>query len=299
MTQLLLIHGRDQQGKDPERLRREWVAGLAKGLTLAGRTLPAMGDIVFPYYGDWLSEQLLQQAKLGMASLNINEIESFESAATQESLDAEVAGIAGALIVDTAREAGFTPPPGGEPDRLEAEGLEDLMGIRAIREALAFLARKTGIAELWITHVLKDVAVYLSRSEVRDGVLRIAGEGIRPDEPVVVVGHSLGSVVAFDLLTRLEGFEIPLLLTAGSPLGLPIVRRHLLSSEYPKGVGRWMNAYDRRDVVAIAGALRPIYGGGVLDEVTVNQAGPHSIQDYLSDPDVAGAVADAMGLGAT
>ena len=37
MRTLIFIHGRGQQGRQPDALRRRWAAGLNKGLTAAGR----------------------------------------------------------------------------------------------------------------------------------------------------------------------------------------------------------------------------------------------------------------------
>jgi len=37
MRRLIFVHGRGQQGREPDALRRRWVAGLSKGLTAAGR----------------------------------------------------------------------------------------------------------------------------------------------------------------------------------------------------------------------------------------------------------------------
>ena len=37
MRTLVFVHGRGQQGREPDALRRRWAAGLNKGLTGAGR----------------------------------------------------------------------------------------------------------------------------------------------------------------------------------------------------------------------------------------------------------------------
>ena len=51
--ELVLIHGRSQQGKDSIALKAEWLAALARGLEKNGLTLPIPEEHVrFPYYGD-------------------------------------------------------------------------------------------------------------------------------------------------------------------------------------------------------------------------------------------------------
>jgi endonuclease G, mitochondrial len=65
----------------------------------------------------------------------------------------------------------------------------------------------------------------------------------------VLVSHSLGTVVAMDLLTRLpDQVEVVQLVTAGSPLGMDSVFKRLLSGgpRRPDQVGGWLNAWCRR-----------------------------------------------------
>src|SRR2546426_8943179 len=53
-TKLLLVHGRSQQGLNPEALKTEWMATLARGATALGLTIPSAIEVAFPYYGDTL-----------------------------------------------------------------------------------------------------------------------------------------------------------------------------------------------------------------------------------------------------
>jgi hypothetical protein len=97
--------------------------------------------------------------------------------------------------------------------------------------------------------------------------------------PVVVVGHSLGSVIAYDVLYGLEGqLDVRLLVTIGSPLGLEeiqdVVRRPL---RVPGPVQAWLNAADGRDLVAIDPTIRPEYPpvDRCTDVLVQNDADPH------------------------
>lgn len=53
-AKLLLVHGRGQQGLDPEALRSTWIGALNRGGVALGRTLPPDLDVAFPFYGDVL-----------------------------------------------------------------------------------------------------------------------------------------------------------------------------------------------------------------------------------------------------
>ena len=63
MRNLVFVHGRGQQGREADALRRRWAAGLNKGLTAAGRAPLGTGEIdaiEFPFYGDVLWAEVVQ-----------------------------------------------------------------------------------------------------------------------------------------------------------------------------------------------------------------------------------------------
>src|SRR4029453_17260855 len=55
-TKLLLVHGRGQQGMNPDALKGEWMATLGRGATALGVSVPADMDVAFPFYGDKLDQ---------------------------------------------------------------------------------------------------------------------------------------------------------------------------------------------------------------------------------------------------
>lgn len=55
---LVLVHGRAQGGKDPEKLQKDWMAALGKGMAKAGVALPDGVEATFPFYGDKLDEMV-------------------------------------------------------------------------------------------------------------------------------------------------------------------------------------------------------------------------------------------------
>ena len=134
-----------------------------------------------------------------------------------------------------------------------------------------------------------------------------------PGDSLVVIGHSLGSVVAYDFLAArndrtVADRTIKLFVTAGCPLGLKPVKSRLLGVRakqrpsvpkvVPSRVGAWINAYDPLDVVALIHPLAPEFKpssrGQIADIQTHNPSGPHNIIDYLADPDVAAPVGRAF-----
>ena len=95
------------------------------------------------------------------------------------------------------------------------------------------------------------------------------------DDTRVMVGHSLGSVVAYEALCAHPQWPVRALVTLGSPLGIrnlifdrlvPAPRlRPTAGRVRGRGRGRvrsWVNVADEGDVVALVKDLRPLFGRG-------------------------------------
>lgn len=318
---LVFVHGRSQHlpvaVRSDDRRRtshvagklRTWTAGLAKGLTLAGFPQPSPDRISMPYYADVFADGF----------------ERRRAAGARPDLELAVTSTRDALLLEAAESLHFDPgtelhpdDPGAaeemsaawrdvDHDAFEGWG-DDLLRSSVARLALQFLARKTGAPKLVIESFMDDVAFYLDddalRDEVvalvRDGVERAAGE----HGSVVLVTHSLGTVVGYDLFDALpESTPVELWVTAGSPLGLPVVQRNLRPRGGPvprpgprraTGEVPWLNAYDVRDVVSLIHPLDGVYVAAIRDERTHNSTRPHAIEDYLADPDVARPIGRAL-----
>jgi hypothetical protein len=87
---------------------------------------------------------------------------------------------------------------------------------------------------------------------------------------VLLIGHSLGSVIAYDTLWELThaqraGGEIDLLVTIGSPLATQFVQRSLRGvrergvGRYPHNIRRWVNLAARGDTTALQPRLGPFF----------------------------------------
>jgi len=146
-----------------------------------------------------------------------------------------------------------------------------------------------------------DVYQYLHKANLRklmdDGVR----SAFRPATETVVVAHSLGTVVTYNVLKR-EGAEldlkVPLFMTLGSPLAVSVVKKALRPIGHPKCVGHWFNAMDERDVVALFPLTAdnfdiepPVENKVDVDNPTQNR---HGISGYLGDPDVARRIWEAV-----
>ena len=125
----------------------------------------------------------------------------------------------------------------------------------------------------------------------------------RHDGPLVLVAHSLGSIIAFDVLgePELAGREVSFL-TVGSPLGLGPAQDHLRSwrgarpIEIPSGVALWRNFQAQGDPVAVGTGLEDLrndYAPSLrvhATEVRNEAEWHHSLAGYLETPEVRDAI---------
>jgi hypothetical protein len=103
------------------------------------------------------------------------------------------------------------------------------------------------------------------------GVLRSALESAwRDGDRVLLIGHSLGSVIAYDTLWELthvqrSNGEVSLLITLGSPIATHFVQRSLKgarergAARYPNNIRRWVNFAARGDMTALQPRVKPLY----------------------------------------
>ena len=149
----------------------------------------------------------------------------------------------------------------------------------------------------WLTKTfIEDTAAYFfdagQRFEIQQRLRQIllAGAG-----PYIVVAHSQGTIIAYDVLRDLENgasFEVPLLVTIGAPLGLEEVQDHLAKPlAVPRMVKEWWNFADRLDPVALDQTREDEFTprGAIQDERVVNKDtlrisnfNPHSGTGYMS-----------------
>ncbi|MFG1687235.1 trypsin-like serine peptidase [Nonomuraea sp. NPDC049269] len=281
---LVFLHGRGQQGHDPERLRRYWTAALNGGLTRAQLPTIAPADVWFPFYGPQLVQAMQTREGIPYSPREIAG-DLVEAAAPGSGTTRRLYE---QMIIEAAARTGR---PAEQPAR--EEGLSD-----AVHQGLSWLADTTNLDRLFIAAIFADVAAYLDNQRIRDTVLNCVLQTMPQTGQLVLVSHSLGTVVAMDLLTRLDpSVEVELLVTAGSPLGLDSVYQRLLTGgpQRPDQVAHWFNAWCPSDPVSIGCPLSDHWQGELVETPVANPAGhTHDIEEYLAHPEVAQAIGASL-----
>jgi len=117
--------------------------------------------------------------------------------------------------------------------------------------------------------------------KIRDLLKQLLRPMLEQQEDVLLIGHSLGSVIAYDTLWELshqDGVKGKVeFLTMGSPLGMHYIRRRLLgmngngTSSYPELIRRWINFSAEGDVAALNQHLKecfqPMLELGLVDSI--------------------------------
>ena len=149
-----------------------------------------------------------------------------------------------------------------------------------------------------VLFLLKQVREYLHNAEMKQAIQQRVLEKVTPDTKVII-GHSLGSVVAYECLCAHPEWNVETLITLGSPLGMsPIVFESLTpvpesgKGGYPN-VKRWINVADSGDIVALEKELAPRFGE-IEDRLVHNGWESHSATRYLNAKETGNAI--AMGL---
>jgi hypothetical protein len=245
MALIVAVHGIAQELKGEDTIGQSWRAAIRDGLrraSVAEESLPASDDIRIAFYGELFRESV-QEAKPSKSSDENPWLAS-------DVLDDPVAEeLLSRLVTAADQQNGgatksisiFRRTPGWVQDAVLG-----LLGI-------PFFA---SMSEHVLVGTLKQVSMYLTnpiiRKTARERVLKAIDSNTK-----VLIGHSLGSVVAYEALFDLST-KMPLFLTIGSPLGMPgIVFDKLLPTPksglgaWPNAAQRWTNVADPHDLVAL------------------------------------------------
>jgi hypothetical protein len=284
---LIFVHGRGQHKKSSASLQVQWEAAWEVGLRNAGLVQPKGFEIVFPFYGDMLDDLIRRIESPLLVDIITRGEKHSETSRLQAGMLLEMTITMG--ISDRSIQEEL--PPGEAQHR----GIENSAWLRAV----ARLLDRTPFGFSTIDNFTHDVAVYLTNLGVRSRIDKIV-ESVLNDQPSVVVAHSLGTVIAYNVLTNCSvPTAIYNFVTLGSPLGYTAVRNRIeLPVAMPGCVIDWFNARDPTDIVAgipldksTFDILPPIEEKADIQNTTDNH---HGIEGYLTDPVVASRIYRAL-----
>jgi hypothetical protein len=290
VARVVCVHGVGQQREAAETLHAAWAPALCGGVGLAGGQLPE-AEVRCAFYGD-LFRPPGRHLAVGDPLIRAEDLDSFEQ-------DLLAAWWAEAARTDAAVVAPDDRTLARAPGSVQS-------ALRALSGSRFFAA----LGERALLRDLRQVRDYFRDPEIRRQAQERVSETVG-DDTLVLVGHSLGSVVAYEALAENPGWPVRMLVTLGSPLGIPnLIFDRLQPAPRPvadagqgprgrwPGPGRaWVNVADQGDVVALVKDLRGAFGPGVDGWVVDNGATAHHVKPYLTAVQTGRAIWKGVGSG--
>jgi len=283
MAKILIVHGIGNQFGGEAELHAVWYPALCDAMHRAGLPPPEPGDCFCPFYGDLFrpSEHLGAIGQVGE--------EDVTNASEDESLLLE------AIWRSAVADDQDIPSPEDFSDTL-------IYAPAIVERALNSLAKSKYmlpvIDPLLFFGDLKQVIAYLKDDRVRTQARSRVANHIGSDTKIVI-GHSLGSVIAYETLFQ-RPEQVLAFISIGSPLGIRNVVFDRLDPPPMAGIGRWpgrieywTNIAARGDIVAAQKELAPLFGR--VTDVLINSGwDAHSSARYLNTAEAGEAIARAL-----
>lgn len=289
---LVFVHGINNQDSTVEEIKQNWMTAIEEGWQDLGIAPSRPYKAEAAYYADLLAAA--SSAKKPAVEMGGGDASS-GLAIEFLRVYSETAGVAEDELKAAAAAEGI--PPGVVDQGVPHEGW-----VIAFAKVLERVLPTKGkyVARLF----LRQAAVYIGdpalAAKIAETVVKQVFDGKL--DPTIVIGHSLGSVVAYRLLADqiFVSRSIPLFITIGSPLSVdmfrPILPKRGTLPNPP--ISKWINGRNKEDFVTLGKAItkKSIGFEGVEDitDIIDNDADRHDIRAYLRSPKIARAIFDAI-----
>jgi hypothetical protein len=216
---------------------------------------------------------------------------------------------------------------------MDAPAPADISAARPLAYRVAKLIYQIGDTMPWLIPLIpderdrtsiRDTERYFKNHDniacrVRDLQKAPLREAYAKQDKILLIGHSMGSVIAYDALWELDHLEdmhecVDCFLTIGSPLGMKFVQKRLINHEnnhpdpYPGNIRKWINVSARGDLVALDPRVANDFGDMVkqdyIESIEDRVKGVynfyrddkglnvHKSYGYMANPEVAGVITD-------
>ncbi|OZC29682.1 alpha/beta hydrolase [Gordonia polyisoprenivorans] len=248
---------------DPE---QTWLRGLNVGLTQHGSSEVSPDDVIAPRYAGLLTTQGI---KAKHPKRTYNDRNDHDARRAFERRQARV------------------------QRSLGKSGVVRTFGLGRVPDAVLEKFQKSGVD--WLP-ILRQVKNYMENEDLRAAILQQILDDLPTSGDVILIGHSLGSVIAIDLLDHLPpNLHVRRFITIGSPGGSSSLHRGsdriLKRFPYSK-VDDWSNFLDVYDPVTSGRGLTGIFPGA--QDFGIGDAWQHRSDLYLKHPAIAALVSDTL-----
>ncbi|SFN41596.1 PGAP1-like protein [Nitrosospira briensis] len=282
MGRIVIVHGIGQQFKGSHTLHEAFLPALRDGLDRVGVDFSKPEDLVCAFYGDLFRKKSTKSLMHP----------PYEAVDVSEGLEQDLLAL---WWQEAAQSESQVPGPYSQTKSRAPNTIQ--RALNALSKSKFF----TEVAERAMIGDLKQVRSYLEDQSVREQIQERIVNVMQSDSKVLI-GHSLGSIVAYEALCAHPEWSIQTFITLGSPLGIRNLIFDRLRPSPAEGMGiwpgntqQWINIADGGDIVALEKELRSRFGNRVHDELIYNGATAHDIRPYLTAQETGRAIAAAIG----
>lgn len=256
---LVFIHGINQQKFDANSFQQHWYNVFNLGLT-SNQLKAEHVDLAFAFYGDILSKFTHKNHKRLQQHIAIPILPHYVKQKRS-------------LIQNIILASQFAKD-------------------HALKEMVLLLNHFPNFHESLIQRFLSEAYLYWYDPEFKDQVHQRILSFFGENEEHIVISHSLGTVVAYNVLQKLpEHIKVSRFITLASPMPFNVIQKHLNHPiKRPHAlVGDWINFYSKEDYLTTYKMSPPLFN---LDPPIINREiqtfldRPHEIMGYLQHPSV-------------
>ena len=297
---LILVHGIHQEGKDPIQLKEDWISAIEKG---SGRPRETWGipeeNIVMPYYGDKLAGDTFKLT----GKVRSDGFQPKSPFNTPEEVIAEedflnFSAAAMSEINEAYESSGLHLEKSEKGVQFRGKGIhkKSLKFASRIIQWLSPLDGKIALKKLAQAHT------YITNEDAQKAVNEIMMPHFEGKEQKIIVSHSLGTIVAYDIMLQLNEDKklsnVDQFITLGSPLSLSIVMKKFKDRIQPiRSIRKWINGTDREDFIALGNNLNGDYYQMPIENILDLDNGkedPHSIERYLEQSSISKTITSGL-----
>lgn len=296
--QIVFIHGVNQQRFTAESLAQQWYDIFQRGLAQSGMN-PELNlhALHFPYYADLLDQHLNTELESLLEAIPLLTPEQLPSHRHNS-------------MMGSALKLASLEPKTPLLDQLQS-WLELPLSQRMFiwshlakdhiyKEMVMLLSRFPKLHESVIQRYIVEAYYYLANPTFMQLVHHRILSLFQPNQDYIVVAHSLGSVVALNVLQLLApNIRIHRFITLASPLAFPVIQQKLQQPLHKPNClqGEWHNFIAEHDYLASYALQPPFFNMTTPIQNTAIHTfadKPHEIIGYLQHPLVVKCIVDAL-----
>ncbi|TXH16586.1 MAG: hypothetical protein E6R06_30645 [Mycobacterium sp.] len=248
---------------------REWLATLNAALTAAGHPAIDESQVIAPRYDSFLAT---------------------------DGISAKMPDVTYKPKDDRQSRQEFERRQASVNRSLQHEPEAAIFGFHAIPAGLMAGAHGFGVDHLSVMN-LNQVRRYVTTEGLRGAILRHILGQLPTSGDILLIAHSLGSVIAIDLVDHLpEKLKVRRFITLGSPANSEALHRgseRLLKKVPYSHIDDWTNVFSVGDIVTMGRGIASMFPGAQDVGISLGP-GVHGTDRYLAHPVVVKLVADIL-----